>query len=153
MPNRFLLKLLYKLWLIKQLKIIDDIKPLLVKNVIAVEKHRTFKAPNIKDLKDNLHMDKDGYPIYINKDGIVFQHMYKTPIHVLRGRIHKFAGAVKYHNNIIYNFNYYREDCYFVIHFIKSHIEKIIKIKAIKIDSYDIFHTDVSFYDYKVICC
>ena len=152
MVNHFIYKLLYKLWLIDKLLIIRDIKPQLMVHLIRVEKHRTFRAPKAKDLLKYLHVDKDGYPIHINKDGIVFQHVYKIPLTTLKFKIHKLVGAIKYHNNVIYNYNYYRDDCYFIINMNKSYIHDVISIKPIKMVSVDAFYCDI-FYDYKVICC
>lgn len=152
MINHFIYKLLYKLWLIGHLSIINDVKQLIMFKLICVEKHRTFRAPDVKELLHQLHVDKDGYPIYINKDGIVFQHLYKIPAYALKSKLYNLTNAIKYHNNIIYNYNYYRDDCYFIINIIKSYIHDIISMIPIKIVNHDVFY-EVTFYDYIITCC
>lgn len=152
MVNRFICKLVHKLWLVNNINIIDDVKPLLLYYLICVEKHRTFKAPKVNELINQLHVDRDGYPIYVNKDGIVFQHLYKIPIDTLKSKVYRLANTIKYHNNIIYNYNYYRDDCYFIINIIKSYIQDIISIIPIKI-SYRVAFYQVTFYDYLITCC
>lgn len=152
MPNRYYNKLVCKLWLVSKLVVIDDIKLIIMLHLVNVEKHRTFKAPLVKELLDHVHLDIDGYPIYVNKDGIVFQHTSKIPVTLLKSKIYHLANTIKYHNNIIYNYNYYRDDCFFIINMIKSLINNIISIKPIKTIYRGVFHSDI-FYDYIIICC
>lgn len=153
MVNHFYYKLLYKLWLVsKFVVLIDDIKPSIMLHLVRVEKHRTFKAPKAKELLNNLAVDYDGYPIYINKDGIVFQHICKLSVDMLKSKIHYLASTIRYHNNIIYNYNYYRDDCFFIINMLKSYINDIILMKRIKIVHHEVFHHDILF-DYIITCC
>lgn len=150
--NYFRYKLSYKIWLIHRFTIVDDVKPLLIEYLITVEKMRTFRSPNVTDLVKDLHIDTDGYPIYINKDGIVFQHLYKIPLKSLKCKLTDLYYVTKRYNNIIYNYNIYRDDCYFIIHYIKSYINNILSFIPIKIVKYDIFHREFKYNDYLVTC-
>ena len=151
--NPFKFKVSYKLWLIRHFSIIPgDIKTLLIYYLVMVEKIRSFQSPQVSDMVDKLHIDTDGYPIYINQDGIVFQHLYKIPARTLKHKLTDLYCVTKHYNNIIYNYNVYRDDCYFIIEFIKSYITDIVSFVPIKMKKYDNFHHEFRFYDYLITC-
>jgi hypothetical protein len=150
--NHFKFKVSYKIWLIRHFGVVDDIKPLVIYYLVMVEKIRSFQSPLVSDIIPKLHIDIDGYPIYINKDGIVFQHLYKITVRSLRHKLTDLYCVKKHYNNIIYNYNVYRDDCYFIIHFIKSYIHDIVSFIPIKVKKYDNFHNEVRFYDYLITC-
>lgn len=152
MSNHFKNKLIYKIWLIGNFDIINDLKKLCMYNLIMVEKYRTFTAPKALDLMNHLSICTDGYPIYINNDGIVFQHLNKIKIKPLKYKLNELYYVTKHYNNIIYNYNIYRNDCCFIIHFIKSYIDDIISFIPYKVIKYDKFHNKIKFTDYIITC-